>query len=69
MNSWCVLKVTEGSSYAEAANTFSLVFRLSFVVNPFLANAPILYPVKTLENLVFLVFSGGIKGEHLPEMG
>ena len=28
--------------------------------NPFLANAPILYP---------LVFSGGIKWEHWPEMG
>ena len=39
--------------------------------NPFLPNAPILYPLKTPENLFsgFLVFSGGIKWEHWPEMG
>ena len=34
--------------------------------NPFLANVPILYPLKTPENLWF---SGGIKWEHWPETG
>ena len=40
-----------------------------FAFNPFLANVPILYPLKTSENQGFLVFSGGIKWEHWPEMG
>ena len=38
------------------------------IVNPFLANVPILYLLKTLENLWFLVISGGRKWEHLSEM-
>ena len=39
-------------------------------VNTFLVNAPILYPLKTPENLwVFLVFSGAMKQEHWPEIG
>ena len=45
---------------------------MDFVVNfnPFLSNVPILYPLKTLEKTKgFLVFSGGIKWEHWPEMG
>ena len=32
--------------------------------NPFQANVPILYPLKTPENQRFLVFSGCIKWEH-----
>ena len=36
------------------------------IINSFLANIPILYPLKTPENLWF---SGGIKCEHWPEMG
>ena len=37
-------------------------------INQFLVNAPILYPLKTPEIFGFLVFSGGIKWELLPEM-
>ena len=37
--------------------------------NLFLANVPILCPLKTPENQMFLVFSGVIKWEHWPEMG
>ena len=57
---------------------FSLVNYLSSVkfitslniLNLFPANVPILYPLKTPENTFgFLVFSGGIKWEHWPEMG
>ena len=35
-------------------------------INPFLDNAPILYWLKTPENLWVLNFSGGIKWEHWP---
>ena len=38
----------------------------TFVINPVLADVPILYPLKTPENQRF---SGGIKWEHWPEMG
>ena len=38
-------------------------------INPFLANNLILDPQKTPENFDFMVFSGGIKWEHWPEMG
>ena len=37
--------------------------------NFFLANVTILYPLKTLKNLCFLVFVGGRKWEHWPETG
>ena len=36
------------------------------MINPFQANAPFLYPLKTSG---FLTFSGRIEGEHWPEMG
>ena len=40
------------------------------LINPFLANGPILYPLKTPEDQIFSgVFRGGIKWEHLSEMG
>ena len=42
---------------------------LLFLINLFLANGPILYPLKTPENLSFLVFSRGVKWEHWPEIG
>ena len=48
---------------SESSNVFPLI-------NPFLANGPILYPLKTPEDQIFSgVFRGGIKWEHLPEMG
>ena len=37
-------------------------------INPFLANVPILYPLKHQKIFGFLVFTRGIKQEHLPEM-
>ena len=37
-------------------------------INPFITNVPILYPLKTPENLGFLLFSGGIRWKHGPEM-
>ena len=40
-----------------------------FMFNPFLANIPIFYYLKTPGNLCVLVFPGGIKCEHWPEMG
>ena len=36
--------------------------------NPLLANVPIYHPLTTLENFGFLMFSGGIKRVHWPEM-
>ena len=37
--------------------------------NPFLVNAPISYPMKTVENLSFSgVFKGGIKWENWSKM-
>ena len=38
------------------------------LLNPFLANVPILYPLKPAKNQRFLVFLGGIKWEHWPKM-
>ena len=38
-------------------------------LNPCLANVPILCSLKTTETFGFLVFSGGIKWAHWPEMG
>ena len=39
-------------------------------INPFQANTPFLYPLKTSENLWFSdVFRGYIRMEHWPEMG
>ena len=38
-------------------------------INPFLAIAPILYPLKTTEKQGFLVFSGSTKWKRWPEMG
>ena len=43
--------------------------RRVYGINPFLANNPILCPLKKHQKIFgFLVFSGGIKREHLPEM-
>ena len=38
-------------------------------INPFRGNVPYIYPLKTSENQRFLIFSGGMKSEHWPEMG
>ena len=35
----------------------------------FLANVPILRPLKTTENVWFLLFSGGVEWDRWPEMG
>ena len=37
-------------------------------LNPFLANVPLSYPLKTLENIVFLVFPGCMKWKQWPKM-
>ena len=37
--------------------------------NPFPVNVPILYILKTPENLWLALFSGVMKWEHWPEMG
>ena len=37
-------------------------------INPFLANVPILYPLKPPYTKGFLVISGDIRWEHWPEM-
>ena len=39
------------------------------IINSFLANIPILYPLKTPENLWFSGVFWGYKMEHWPEMG
>ena len=44
---------------------FTFILRILFSINPFLANVPISYP----PTFGFLVFSGGIKWEHWPEIG
>ena len=38
------------------------------IFNPFQANAPMLYPLKTPKTKGFLVFSAGLKWEHCSEM-
>ena len=38
-------------------------------VNPFKANVPFLYPLKTSENFGFLTFSGGVETEHYAKVG
>ena len=40
---------------------FSEGWAVKFPLRPFLANVPILYPLKKLESLWFLVFLGGIE--------
>ena len=40
-----------------------------FSINPFLVNVPILYPLKTPENLWFSGVFRGIKWIHWPEVG
>ena len=37
-------------------------------INPYLAYVSILYPLETPENPSFLMFSGGVKWDHGPEM-
>ena len=41
----------------------------TFIFNPFLTNVLILYPLKTIENLSFFVFSWDIKKKDWSEMG
>ena len=60
-----VIHVVNKKKMVNSVNEISIT---GFTINPFLANAPILYPQKTREIFGFLVFSGGIKWEFLPEM-
>ena len=39
------------------------------LVNPFMANVPILYPLKTPQNQKFFGVFRGFKLEHWPEIG
>ena len=41
----------------------------NIVVNPFVPNASFFYPLKTSENLGFLMFSGGSERVHWERMG
>ena len=43
--------------------------KLALAINPFVPNAPFHYPLKTSENLGFLMFSGGRKMMHWERMG
>ena len=47
----------------------SLRSEVNVVFNPFLANAPILYPLKTQENLWFSGVFRGYKTGHWSKMG
>ena len=48
---------------AESKNNYFFAGKLLFALNPFVPNAPFLYPLKTSENLtVFLCFQGAEKG-------
>ena len=57
----CPTEVKYMSTFSFTLSTSSRIF-----INPFQANVPFLYPLKTSENLTF---SGGIEREHWPEMG
>ena len=46
-----------------------LVSLVNWVINPFQANVPFLYPMKTSENFWFSDVFVGIEREHWPEMG
>ena len=58
-------------------NSFSSIFHssnssltsLDLFINPFPANAPFYTHRKHQKTFGFLVFSGGVKWEHWPEMG
>ena len=41
---------------------------LCFHINPFQANVPLLYPLKSSETTSFLTIPGGMELEHWPEM-
>ena len=58
--------LTHGSFYCTSSSYCQVSISYKHRVNPFLANVPILYHLKTKS---FLVFSGGIKWEHWPEIG
>ena len=45
----------------------NLLKKLKTFINPFQANVPILYPLKSPENLWFSGVFKGIKWEHWPE--
>ena len=55
--------------FARSKDFRSDKYHLIGIFNPFLANVPILYPLKTPENLWFSGLFGGIKWKHWPEMG
>ena len=45
---------------------FSPIF---IIINPLQASVAFLYPLKTSENISFLMFSEGIEKQHRPVMG
>ena len=54
----------------ESLQNLPQLFFQSKYLNPFLVNVPILYPLKTQENLwLSLVYSGGLQWWHCLEMG
>ena len=59
---WC-----STASFTEM-NNLADIHLVIFEISPFLANIPILYTLKTPKNVGLVVFSGGTKREHWPEM-
>ena len=53
----------------EAASKFKAFLLVHITDNPFLANLPVLYPLKTSENLWFSGVFRGMKWDHWPEIG
>lgn len=58
----------KGKSHKFGAANWAIFCPLE-LINPFLNNVPITYPLKTTEKQRFSSVSGGIKWEHLPKMG
>ena len=44
-------------------------YRLKVNINPFFTSVPFLYTLKHQKTSGFLMFSGGVKREHIEEMG
>ena len=64
------MSVNFGIYFKQETRKKSSIFRKLSLINPFVPNAPFLYPLKTLENLNgFLMFSGGRERMRRERMG
>ena len=68
LNVLCTLHLCPVSTGKVLNAPSDLFSKIRNQINPFSANVPLLYPLKTSENCI-LIFSGGIEVEHWLKMG